>query len=82
VEDLYHENGWLETPEVTIEEINGSIKLIWNNILGANSYSVYSSNEPYTTEENWALQDSGITVTTWSEIAVLEKKFYYVKVVH
>ncbi len=78
-----------ETPilppeNVTISTQNDSIRIVWNEAVGATSYSIYSSTDPYASAETWQLEEAGITGTNWSEpISGISgtKKFYYVKAV-
>jgi len=63
---------------VTTSIIGGNINISWDPVIGAISYSIYSSVNPNTDQAIWILEVSGITVTNWSEPATEMKKFYYV----
>ncbi|MCK4654909.1 MAG: hypothetical protein KAU01_10745 [Candidatus Cloacimonetes bacterium] len=72
-----------EIPEnisILINEDN--VELTWDEVVGATSYSIYSSDDPYEIPENWTLEASGITDTNWSELVSEDKKFYYVTAVN
>ena len=74
--------GVLPKPlNVVITENFDQIEISWNAVSGATSYSVYSSSDPNADPTNWSLEQSGITVTNWSETATGNMKFYYVKAV-
>jgi len=79
IDQLYHQYDWMETPEATIEESNSTITITWNSIVGASSYSVFSSLDPYEDKNNWVLEESSIIETSWSEQVSDIKKFYYIK---
>ena len=61
---------------VTIEIIGTDIHLSWDAVTGANSYKVYSSEDPYT----GFIEDTSGTFAgeSWSTSIINEKKFYYV----
>jgi len=72
----------LEEPQnILIEVSSETVSFNWNPVENAGSYSVYSSQDPNDNEENWILEESGITETSWSEAATGLKKFYFVKAV-
>ena len=73
------EGGILPPENVTISVSGGNVYLSWNAVSGANSYSVYSSLDPYASYETWTPEQSGILVTNWSEPVPGTKLFYYVK---
>ena len=76
---FYEEISQPETPQnVTISIIANEVSIYWNPAVGANSYKVYSSDDPDEASENWILEEEGISGTTWSETILGEKKFYYV----
>ena len=56
---------------------NGStVTITWDSASGANSYRVYSSDNPYT---GFVLDETGVfNGTSWSATNVNEKRFYYV----
>ena len=62
---------------VEIEIIVSDVIITWDAIVGATSYKVFSSNDPYT---GFAEDTSGSFVDeSWSTTIINEKKFYYVK---
>jgi len=65
---------------LTIEIVGNDVVLTWDEVTGANSYKIYSSDDPYESHENWNYKDE-VTGTTWSETIPEEKKFYYVTAV-
>ena len=72
--------GEILPPEnVSITVTGGNVNLDWDAVDGANSYSVYSSTDPYASYETWTLEESGILVTNWDEPVPGTKLFYYVK---
>ncbi|MCD4818673.1 MAG: hypothetical protein K8S23_08270 [Candidatus Cloacimonetes bacterium] len=57
---------------------DSNIIISWDTVVGY-TYNVYSLSDPYIDFENWFLEISGITETSWSEtIPASEKKFYYI----
>ena len=77
---LYHENGWMINPEVTIEIASGNVNLSWDEVEGATSYSIYSSDDPYAGFTEYI---SGTFVDeSWSAPVPPAKKFYYVVAVN
>ena len=66
---------------LTIEIVGTDVVLNWDAVTGADSYKIYSSNNPYESYENWNYEDE-VTATTWSEVIPSEKKFYYVSAVN
>ncbi len=72
--------GDILPPEnVTISVVSYVVYLAWDPVQNANSYSVYSSSDPYASYETWDLEESGILVTNWNEPVPDTKLFYYVK---
>ncbi|MBW6515053.1 MAG: fibronectin type III domain-containing protein [Candidatus Cloacimonetes bacterium] len=65
----------IAAPNLEIEIAEGYVFINWQAIAGANSYYVYSSNDPYADEweEIAIVEEPG-----YSEIAAEEKKFYLV----
>jgi hypothetical protein len=62
---------------VTVEIIGTDVHLSWDAVTGANSYKVYSSDDPYT---GFAEDTSGsFAGESWSAPIGDVKKFYYVK---
>jgi len=62
----------------TIYAENDSVFVSWTAVCGANSYKVYSSDDPYEPLENWDFE-AEVTATNWNEpVLTNEKKFYYV----
>ena len=70
--------GILSPENVSIFIIGGNVLLTWDAVDGANSYSVYSSADPYASYETWTLEMSGIAGTNWDEPAN-SMEYYYVK---
>nr|MBC8526632.1 hypothetical protein [Candidatus Cloacimonadota bacterium] len=59
-----------------IQIVSGNVHLSWDAVSGATSYTVYSSNDPYT---GFIEDVSGTYVDeSWSAPVPIEKKFYYV----
>jgi len=71
--------GILPPENVTISVESEVVYLAWDPVQYANSYSVYSSSDPYASYETWTLEESGILVTNWNEPVPDTKLFYYVK---
>ena len=63
---------------LTIEISGSDVVLNWDAVSGADSYSVYSSDDPHEDVSLWNLEQSGIAGTTWSEAIPASPKFYYV----
>jgi len=59
-----------------------NVNLSWDAVIGATSYTVYSTIDPNNDPATWTLEQSGITEINWSEPASGIKKFYYVKAVN
>lgn len=81
IEQLYSDGGWLSNPEnVMIEIISENINLTWDAVVGATSYKVYSSDDPYAE----FVEDTSGTFDGENWIAPIPngKKFYYVTAVH
>lgn len=72
-------NSSFEIENISIEMNGASVSINWDAVPLATSYSIYSSTNPNEQTQNWTLEESGITDTTWAETAIGEKKFYYVK---
>lgn len=61
---------------VEIEIIGNDVVITWDEVIGASSYKVYSSDEPY---DNFSEDLSGSFVgESWSTSIINEKKFYHV----
>ncbi len=46
--DLYHENGWVSTPQNVVMFLNGEqFQMSWDPVPGAAYYNIYSGNDPY-----------------------------------
>ena len=59
--------------------IDGSLLTIsWDEVIGATSYNVYSSENPYEDYENWYLEEEGFIGTSWSTAIENVERFYYV----
>ena len=77
----FHQITALYPPQnVTIEIIGSDVHLSWDVVTGANSYKVYSSDDPYT---GFVEDTSGsFAGESWSASLVNEKKFYYVTAIN
>ncbi|MCD4760776.1 right-handed parallel beta-helix repeat-containing protein [bacterium] len=73
----FHQTTALDPPRnVTIEISAGEVTLSWDAVAGANSYKVYSSEDPYT---GFVEDSSGsFDEESWSAPIGDEKKFYHV----
>ena len=69
----------LPPESVTITVDANTVYLEWNAVQNANSYSVYSSSDPYASYETWTLKAERIGTTNWNESISSSKLFYYVK---
>ena len=70
------------SPEnLTIIISSGDVVLNWDAVSGADSYKIYSSDDPEMAFENWTLEQENITGITWSETIPTTKKFYCVTAV-
>ena len=64
---------------LNIQIVGNELHLSWDEVAGANSYKIYTSDDPYDSSENWTLEAEGISETSWtSDISGITKKFYYV----
>lgn len=82
IQELYHFGNWMLEPEnITIITENDYVFINWNPVIGATSYNIYSSDNPYTTDWGNPIATE-ITETSWSEVIPNVKKFYYVKAVN
>ncbi len=69
-----------DAPEnIVISEQDGSVHISWDTVENATSYTVYSSDSPYSgfTEDETGTYDG----TSWTAPISEDKKFYYVKAV-
>jgi hypothetical protein len=74
---LTGESPLLLPPEnVTIEIIGNNVAITWDEVTGASSYIVYSSNDPH----NGFSEDSSGSFLgeSWSTPILNEEQFYYV----
>jgi len=72
----YFEQSVNPPQNVTIIITGADVHLSWDAVSGANSYKVYSSNEPYT---GFIEDFSGSFIgESWNTSIINEKKFYYV----
>ena len=73
--------GEILPPEnVTITVVGTNVQLSWTAVVGANSYKVFSSDDPYT---GFTEDTSGTFIDeSWSAPVSSTKKFYYVKAVN
>jgi len=68
----------LPSQNVTISVTDVNVIISWDAVTNANSYKIYSSDDPHENFENWTLEASGIAATSWSQILQNAKKFYCV----
>ena len=62
---------------LTIEIIGTDVQISWDAVDGANSYKIYTSDDPYAAD--WGNAADSVAVTSWTyDITGIEKKFYYV----
>ena len=75
--ELYHLGSWMVQPQnIEIAESGSLIQLSWNNVVGATSYKVYSSTDPYSI---FTVDTTGTFVSSsWSAPISTEKRFFYV----
>ena len=73
----FHQTITPDPPQnVTVEIIGTDVHLSWDAVTGANSYKIYSSDDPYT---GFVEDTSGSFVgESWIAPIINEKKFYYV----
>lgn len=64
---------------IIVSIVNGEITINWNEVIGADSYEVYSSNDLSIPQSSWSPEEVGIIDTLWSEQTDVDKKFYYLK---
>ncbi len=72
------EQALLPPQNVTIAETNDNIVISWDNVAAANSYKIYSSDDPELDLQNWTLEAEGLGATNWTTSGSDQKKFYYV----
>lgn len=74
---FYFDQSALAIPtNVTISLAEGTVNIDWDEVSGAASYSIYSSQNPFS---GFSLEVDGITTTSWSETTSDTSKFYYIK---
>ncbi|MCD4818029.1 MAG: hypothetical protein K8S23_05015 [Candidatus Cloacimonetes bacterium] len=72
--------GYLLPPDnVTISVNNDIVNISWFPVVGATSYSIFSSNDINEVCENWSLEVSNITNTFWNTSVNEVSKFYFVR---
>jgi PKD repeat protein len=76
----YHEftiGEMLTIPQnVTLISDGSTVTILWDSVVGANSYRIYSSTDPYS---GFELDETGVfNETSWTTPNVNEKRFYYV----
>ncbi len=80
IQELYFQDGWMNNPEnININIDDNFVEINWNTVIGATSYNIYSSEDPYGTFD---LLQSGINITNWSEIVTENMKYYQVRAVN
>ena len=60
----------LETPNVTVSNATNGVKISWNKISGAKTYTVYKSTYSGGTWSSWKAIKSGVTATTYTDTSV------------
>ncbi len=74
-----HDTEYINAPgNLTISIVTDFVYISWDAVVGATSYNIYSSDDPYAADWGTATA-TGITGTSWSEAVPNQKKFYYVK---
>ena len=75
----FHQTIAPDPPQsITIEIIGTDVHLSWDAVTGANSYKIYSSDDPYA--EDWGEPVGSVAGLSWNaDISGMDKKFYYVK---
>ncbi len=70
----------LDSPEnVRCHTVSDTIKIFWNNVLNADSYTIYSSQNPYLPFALWNIEEENITTTHW--IANISENIKFYKIV-
>lgn len=83
IKQLFQQESYLQHPQnIRIIVESGTVLIFWDEVAGANSYSVYSSPHPGGIPGNWILEAEGIDNTSWSEPTEEIKKFYFIKAVY
>ena len=74
----FHQTTALDPPQnVPVEIIGTDVHLSWDAVVGATSYKVYFSDDPYT---GFVEDTSGsFAGESWSTSVINEKRFYYIK---
>ncbi len=73
---------FLPAPQnVAISVENGLVTLSWDEVSGADLYEIYSSDSPEIAPENWNLEQSDITGTSWSAALTEDRMFFFVRAV-
>ncbi|MCD4819666.1 MAG: PKD domain-containing protein [Candidatus Cloacimonetes bacterium] len=78
---FYHHQGGLEIPEniiitTTVNGNNTDVLIQWDEVSGATSYDVYSTDNPDNSfPEGWNLEANTFT-NSWGYTTITEKKFY------
>ena len=76
---FWKESTALDAPaNVTITASVLGATISWDAVIGANSYKVYSSSDPYAAPETWTLEEEGIAGTSWNHSVPGDMKYYYV----
>ncbi|MCD4819655.1 MAG: choice-of-anchor J domain-containing protein [Candidatus Cloacimonetes bacterium] len=63
---------------ITITVNETQVVLNWDEVVEADSYKVYSSDDPNTPIGSWSVEQENIIETTWNELIPATNKFYYV----
>jgi len=82
ISELYHLCSWMNNPEnITINIVDNSVEINWSAVIGATSYNVYSSEDPYGI---FALEPlgTGIVETLWIEDISENVKYYQIRAVN
>ena len=75
----FHQIGTPSIPENILISIDpDSVEISWDEAENSISYSIYSSDDPYESSENWDLEESGIRTLNWIGEICDPDKYYYV----
>ena len=76
---LLNVSGQLDPPiNVQISNVGMEVTISWDTVIGATSYTVYRSDNPYAEFPNEWTSVTGIIGTTWSYTTTRTRRFYRV----
>ncbi len=61
---------------LTIEVVDEEVQLSWDEVVGANSYKIYASDDPYAAD--WGSEITSVSGTSWAGVISENRKFYRV----